>query len=40
MRPAVPEYWRCTPTVAVPFLTSPVSSTTKIAPGSPKASTT
>src|SRR5579875_159327 len=25
-RPAVPEYWRCTPALAVPFLTSPVSS--------------
>src|SRR6185295_16733800 len=26
---------RCTPTLCTPFLTSPVSSTTKIAPGSP-----
>src|ERR1700741_5399117 len=39
-RPAVPLYWRCTPTLCTPFLTSPVSSTTKIAPGSPNASTT
>jgi hypothetical protein len=39
-RLAVPLYWRCTPTDWVPFLTSPVSSTTRIAPGSPKASMT
>jgi hypothetical protein len=26
--PAVPEYWRCTPTEVVPFLRNPVSSTT------------
>jgi hypothetical protein len=29
MRPAVPVYWRCTPGVTVPFLRSPVSSTTQ-----------
>src|SRR5215203_2219060 len=38
MRPAVPVYWRCTPTVPVPFLRSPVSSTTSTASGSPKCS--
>ena len=27
MRPAVPLYWRCTPTQCTPFFTSPVSST-------------
>jgi hypothetical protein len=26
MRPAVPVYWRCTPTECIPFFTSPVSS--------------
>jgi hypothetical protein len=26
MRPAVPLYWRCTPTECTPFFTSPVSS--------------
>jgi integrase len=40
MRPAVPVYWRCTPGVAVPFLRSPVSSTTSTAPGSPRCSMT
>jgi hypothetical protein len=34
MRPAVPAYWRCTPTVAVPFFRSPVSSMTSTAAGS------
>jgi hypothetical protein len=38
-RPAVPVYWRCTPTVAIPFLRSPVSSTNKTASGSPTCST-
>src|SRR5512132_2833823 len=38
--PAVPEYCRCTPTEVVPFLRSPVSSTTSTAPGSPRCSTT
>jgi hypothetical protein len=36
-RPAV--YWRCTPTVAVPFLRSPVSSMTSTASASPRCST-
>jgi tRNA-splicing ligase RtcB len=40
LRPAVPVYCRCTPGVAVPFFTSPVSSTTSTAPGSPSCSTT
>jgi hypothetical protein len=39
-RPAVPVYCRCTPTVAVPFLTSTVSSTTSAACGSPRCSIT
>ena len=30
--PAVPVYWRCTPTVALPFFRSPVSSATSTAP--------
>jgi hypothetical protein len=38
--PAVPEYWRCTPTEVVPFFKNPVSSTTSTAPGSPRYSTT
>ena len=33
---AVPEYCRCTPALALPFLRSPVSSTTSIPPGSPR----
>jgi hypothetical protein len=40
IRPAVPVYWRCTPTECTPFFTSPVSSTTSTAPGSANASTT
>jgi hypothetical protein len=32
MRPAVPLYWRCTPTECSPFLRSAVSFTTKMAP--------
>ena len=38
--PAVPEYWRCTPTEVVPFFRNPVSSTTSTAPGPPRCSTT
>jgi hypothetical protein len=38
--PAVPVYCRCTPTVAVPYFRSPVSSTATIPPGSPNASRT
>ncbi|GAA1271640.1 hypothetical protein GCM10009646_68460 [Streptomyces aureus] len=30
MPPAVPVYWRCTPTVCVLFFRSPVSSTTRL----------
>ena len=39
-RPAVPEYWRCTPALALPFLTSPVSSTTNTAAALPRCSMT
>ena len=38
--PAVPVYWRWTPTVPVPFFTSPVSSTTNTARSSCSCSTT
>lgn len=36
--PAVPVYWRWTPTVCVPFFTSPVSSITSTAPSSCRCS--
>jgi hypothetical protein len=40
MRPAVPEYWRCTPQDFVPFFTKPVSSSTNTACSSPRCATT
>src|SRR4051794_28807532 len=40
MRPAVPLYWRATPTDFVPFFRKPVSSTISTASRSAKASTT
>src|SRR3954468_10009361 len=39
MRPAVPEYCRCTPTDLFPFLTNPVSSSTSTASASPNCAT-
>src|SRR2546426_4474277 len=40
MRPAVPLYWRCTPTDLVPFFRKPVSSMTSTAVLSPSISCT
>lgn len=40
VRPAVPEYCRCTPADGTMFLKKPVSSTTRIASGSPRLSAT
>src|SRR5829696_3782832 len=40
MRPAVPEYCLLTPTLLLPFLRKPVSSTTSTACSSPRCSTT
>ncbi|GAB2817384.1 hypothetical protein GCM10027073_56380 [Streptomyces chlorus] len=40
VRPAVPEYWRCTPAEVVPFLTKPVSSMIRTPSSSPRCSAT
>ena len=39
IRPAVPEYCRCTPADFVPFFRNPVSSAMRTAVGSPMAAT-
>ena len=40
VRPAVPEYCRCTPADRVPFFRNPVSSAISTPSGSPRCSTT